>query len=263
MKRILLIVAIALGVAALTIFYIIPVALSFYAARRAEPVTRVVPVELSDHTISQARGMRLSYVGYEFDVPWEDLDDSKTQLYPTSKAEKTMAVLVFRSGLKLEVSSLHPREFAALCATEFKLPAANIDAVFGQGSSTSDYVAMKNVYAFTPDKMHHWSLTPRVFARETVLLITKSLMPSRPARSGVFNVQTGDYRGFQQGNLNLDRKAVIISLFANDGGVELIFDAEHCTNPAGLTQPEINRVVQTFRKARPSESSSSPTATSS
>jgi hypothetical protein len=252
LRRILFTGITILVIVVVSIFYVAPVALSFYAAKTAVPVTRVVPVELKDQTISQAKGMQLSYVGYDFEVPWDDLDDSKTQLYPTNKPEKGMAVLAFRSGLKVGVTALHPREISDMSAKEFKLPARNIEAIFGPGSSASDYVFIKNVFAFTPDRMHHWSVTTPVYARETVLLMAKSLMPSRGARSGIFNVQTRGYKGFQQGNLEIDRGSVIVTLFANDGGVEFLFDAEHYKNPAGLAQPEINRVVQSAHKTSPS-----------
>jgi hypothetical protein len=259
LRRILIVVAVTLAVILASVFYIAPVALSFYAARRAVPVTRVVPTELRDHTISQAPGMRLSYVGFEFEVPWNDLDDSKTQLYPKNKP-KTVAILVFRSGLRIMVTSFRPREFADMWEKDFETPARNIEAIFGAGSANSDYIFIKNVWAFTPDKMHHWSVTPPTYARETVLLLAKSLMPSKPARSGVFNVRTRDYVGFQQGNLdNLEaaRDGALVTLFANDGGVEFLLNADHYNNPVGLTQPEINRVVQTLHKTAALEVSSS------
>jgi hypothetical protein len=250
LKRKLFVIGVVLVLLLAGVFYISPVALSFYAARKAVPVTRVVPKDLPDRTISQAKSVRLSYVGYDFEVPWNDLDESRTLLFPKDKPAKTRAVLVFRSGLRVMVTSLRPRESAETWETEFKVPVQNIEAIFGPGSSTSDYIFTRSVNSFTPDKMHHWSVTPPVYARETVLLIAKSLMPSGPARSGIFNVQTGDYRGFQQGNLNLDREGAIVTLFANDGGFEFVFDAVHYTNPTGLTQPEVNRIVHTLRKVQ-------------
>jgi hypothetical protein len=263
LRRIFGALVIALVLIIASVFYLAPVALSFYAARKAVPVTRVVPKELPDRTISQAKAVQLSFVGCGFEVPWNDLDESKTLLYPKDKPAKTRAVLFFPSGLRMMVTSYRPRESTDLWETELKVPAQNIEAIFGPGSSTSDYIFTRSVYSFTPDNMHHWSLTPTVYARETVLLIAKSLMPSRPAQSGIFNVQTDDYRGFQQGNLNLDREGAIVTLFANDGGVEFVFDAMHYTNPSGLTQPEINRIVQTLRKVPNGKSSTPQTGTSS
>src|SRR5271170_3305291 len=260
LRRILITVAVTFAVILACAFYVGPVALSFYATRKAVPVTRVVPTELRDRTISQGPGLRLSYAGFDFEVPWSDLDGSKTQLYPKNNPEKTMVVLVFRSGLRIMVTSLRPRELSDMWEKNFKTPPRNIDAIFGAGSANSDYIFTRNVWVFTPDKMHHWTVTPPIYARETVLLLAKSLMPSKPARSGIFNVQTRDYIGFQQGNLDnpeVARDGALVTLFANDGGVELLFNADHYDNPVGLTQPVINRVVQTLRKTPAPEVASS------
>jgi hypothetical protein len=54
-----------------------------------------------DHTISQPAGTRLSYLGYDFEAPWNDLDQSKTELYPKEKSEKRSVICVFNSGLRL------------------------------------------------------------------------------------------------------------------------------------------------------------------
>ena len=95
-RRILTTVAITLGVIALGAFYVAPVALSFDAARKAPPAARVVPTELKDLSVSQVQGTKLLYVGYEFEIPWNDLDPSQTRSVPKDHPE--MVALVFRSA---------------------------------------------------------------------------------------------------------------------------------------------------------------------
>jgi hypothetical protein len=80
-------------------------------ARRA-PVVRETPHILSDLSLSKTPGRRLSYFGYDFEVPWDDLDESKTKLYPTR------VVLVFRSGKAMIFSTAPPR--SPLSRTERK-----------------------------------------------------------------------------------------------------------------------------------------------
>jgi hypothetical protein len=255
LKRALLFTTAGIALLFVGIFYLWPVALSFYAARKADPVTRIVPIELKDQTISQASGMHLSYLGYDFEVPWTDLDESKTQPFPKEKPLKTMVVLTFRSGLRVMVTTHGTGESARMWETDFKIPQQNIEYIFGTGSSTSDYIFTKTVFDFSPDKMHHWSVVPSVFAREAVLLTAKSLMPSGPARSGLFSLKTRSYVGFQQGNPEVDRSGAVVTLFANDGGVEFVFATNN--GHAGLTQPEINRIVQTLHRVPASEVASS------
>ena len=72
-----------------------------YLAKTAPAVTRVVPTELKDLSISPAPGRKLSYFGYELEVPWSDLDDSQTRV--EDKPNHKFAWICFRSGLKLFV----------------------------------------------------------------------------------------------------------------------------------------------------------------
>jgi hypothetical protein len=192
-------------------------------------------------------------LGYEFEVPWNDLDETKTVLYPKDKPEKTRVVLIFRSGLHLVVTAVPPREFAQLWATDFKTPPQGVEILFGPGSSTSDYSFVKNVYGFTPARMHYWSLSPRLHAHEQMVLVTKSIMPVRAAATGIFYVQNQDYKGFQQGNPEGRQDGVVLDLYSDDDHFEVMFLQKDYHNVAGVTQAEINRVIQSVRRATPTE----------
>jgi hypothetical protein len=193
--------------------------------------------------------MRLSYVGYEFDVPWNDLDESNIQFFPKNKPSKTMALLAFRSGLRLMVGYSPPRTFADEFASDFKMPPQALDAVFGPGAANSDYLFEKSVLEFTPDKMHYWSLSPAIHYRDQTRLMIKSIMPVKAAESGIFNLHTGEYNGFQEGDPRTRPPMLNVELFANDGGIGIFFALDKYRNPAGLSQPEVNRIVQSLRKA--------------
>ena len=95
-KQILLTVVITLAVIFVGVEWIAPVALSFYASQKAPAVARVVPTDLKDHSVSNAPGRKLAYVGYEFEIPWNDLDEAQTKLYPKDKHDKFRADLVPR-----------------------------------------------------------------------------------------------------------------------------------------------------------------------
>jgi hypothetical protein len=256
LRRILTTIVVTLGVIFACIYWIAPIALSFYAARIALPVARIVPTELKDHSVSQAPGLRLSYVGYGFEVPWSDLDETKTMLYPKDKPEKTRVVVTFRSGLRLMVTAVPPREFAELWATDFKTPPRGVEILFGPGSSTSDYTFVENVYGFTPDKMHYWSLSPRLHAREQMVLLTKSIMPAKAAASGIFKLSNQFYQGFQQGDPRVTKDDIVVDLYSDQDHFEMILLQKDRTTPA-VTQPEINRIVESLRKATPGQVASS------
>jgi hypothetical protein len=252
-RRILITVICTVAAIIVAVRLIAPIALSFYAARRVPAIARVVPTELQDRSISQIPGMRLSYVGYEFEIPWDDLDESKTQLYPKDKPAKTRAVLNFRSGLRVMVTAIPPREMADECTKgDFKMPPQALPAVFGRGAEASDYTFVNNVYEFTPDKMHYWSLSDRLHAREMVLLTIKSIMPTASAETGIFRVQNQAFKGFQQGNPVKHPHGVVLTLYSEDGGVEFIFSEQDYRNPLGVTQPEMNRIIETLHRSAPS-----------
>ena len=250
LRRILVKLAVAIAVMLVGVYWVAPAALAFYSAREALPVARVVPTELKDISISSAPGAKLSYVGYEFEVPWTDLDDSKTALHP--KGKPNQAVLTFRSGLKMMVTVVPPRGFADGFATGsigLQISPQKLEAVFGRGAATSDYIFVRNVYEFTPDKMHYWSGSIATHAREEVFLVVKSIMPSRPAETGIFNVQNQSYRGFQQGDPRIRQNALLLELYSDsNGGVEFLFAQDKYNSREGVTQPEINRIVQSLKK---------------
>jgi hypothetical protein len=98
----LVIGVITVAVIAIGVYWAGPVALSIWTARKVPNRVRLVPRDLEDGSISQVTGSKLSYFGYEFEVPWNDIDPALTKLYP--KLNPNRVVLTFRSGLQLAVT---------------------------------------------------------------------------------------------------------------------------------------------------------------
>jgi hypothetical protein len=247
--RILITVVVTLAVIYVAVTWIAPVAVSYYLARKALPVARVVPTELQDKSVSEAPGKKLSYFGYEFEVPWSDLDETQTKLYPTNEPKKNRVVFHFRSGLRLLFTALPPREWANVLAETFHSTPQNIERAFGTEAMESDYSFKKTLYEFTPDKMHHWSGSQGVRYREGFLLIIKSVAPSRQAATGIFNVRNQSYKGFQEGDPQVRQGVILVDLFSDEGSVEMLFIQKDYQKGIVVTQPEINRIIRSLRKA--------------
>jgi hypothetical protein len=245
LRRILLTVFITLAAIFVGVQWIAPVALSFYAARNALPVARVVPADLKDKSVSETTGKKLSYFGYEFDVPWSDLDETQTKLYPKDKLDKTRVDLRFRSGLCVLVYGIPPQSWATELSTDFKVPRQRVESSFGE----SDYSFVKALYELSPQNMNHWSLSHRVHDREEFLLLVKSIALPRSAETGIFKLQNQSYKGFQYGNPQVRQDQIIVHLFSDEGSVEISFLQKDYQNPTGVSQPEINRIVQSLHKA--------------
>jgi hypothetical protein len=248
LRRILTTVAITLAVIAFLAFWVAPVALSFDAARKASPVTRVVPTDLKDLSVLPVPGTGLSCAGYEFEIPWTDLDESQTRSVP--KDHPDMVALVFRSGLHLIVSAVPARVFPNGFAHEGKVSPHNFESVFAAAAAQSDYDFHKHLYEFTPDKMHLWALFPSVHYREQFLLDVKEVvLAGSTADTGIFNVQSQNWRGFQLGDPKAHPLRIAVHLYSDKGSVELTFAGKDGRSPVAVTQPEINRIVESLRQA--------------
>jgi hypothetical protein len=252
-RRILVTVVVTAVVFVVAINWIAPAALALYAARRAPKVTRVLPTHLIDTSISQAPGERLSYFGYEFEVPWSDLDPAQTRLYPKGHPHPNRAVLTFRSGLRLMVTALPPDEWRNNIAAEMKISPEQLESAFGRDMTDSDYTFVKALYEFTPAEMHFWRASQKIQSREQILLIVKSLAPLKSAETGIFDIQNQDVKGFQQGDPRAAVDKIAVNLYSDAGSAEFIF-SESGRKPLGITQPEINRIIQSLRRSGPEPS---------
>ena len=164
-----------------------------------------------------------------------------------------MAVLNFRSGLRLKVSAIPAHEWASDPDPEIRAVPRVVAANFGYEAVRSDYDVDKSIYEFTPNRMHYWALEPRVHYREQMLLVIKSIVLLAPADTGIFKIQNQGFKGFQQGDPKVRQARLYrlyLHLYSDDGSVELMF-FEKDKNAAGVTQPEINRIIHTLRKTAP------------
>jgi hypothetical protein len=174
----------------------------------------------------------MRYFGYEFEVPWSDVEEAERKPFATKNSGWDSACVSFRSGLKLFIVADPPDE------------------------ASSDYALAKLLYEFSPSKMHIWPPSPRTQYRQLTLFISKSAIlshiPSTPAESGIFNLRGQDYRGFQLGNPQVRPDRLRLDFYSSDGRFSISFLQVSYEEPAGVTQPEINRIVQSLHKISPS-----------
>jgi hypothetical protein len=241
-----------LAVIGIGVYWAGPVALSIWTARKAPNRVRVVPRDLEDVSISQATGSKLSYFGYEFEVPWDDLDPAQTGLYP--KKNPNRVVRTFRSGLQLSVTALTPKELVNGIASTFhsspQLFESFVSSEFGPDATRSDYAFANKLYEFTPRNMNRWAMRPSVHYRESMLLTIKATSLLWSADSGIFNIQNQGYKGFQQGSTQARPNGMVADLYSDEDGIEFLFNQKGYQNTTGVSQAEINRVIQSLNKVR-------------
>jgi hypothetical protein len=218
---------------------------------------RLIPGDLKDLSISQASGSKLSYFGYEFEVPWSDIDAALTKLYP--KLNPNTVVLNFHSGLQVSVTALSAKELVNGVASSLQVSpqvfGSFVGSEFGSEATQSDYAFAKKLYEFTPGKMNRWAIRPSVHYRECMLLTIKSTSLLWAADSGIFYIHNQDYRGFQQGSPQARPNGILVDLYSDNEGIEFNFNQKNYQTPMGVLQSEVNRVIQSVHKMRKSRDS--------
>lgn len=251
MKRKLRILVLVLGTIsaiAFAVLFVAPVALVFYNAHDAAqrfPAVANVPVDLKDFSVSPAPGRKLSYLGLEFEVPWSDLGEEKT------KVTNGRVVLCFKSGVVVSVASAPARSYLRTFQAGGRLTPEYIAALWGREAAESDYGLTKAIYSITPQKIYRFSLSTSSYYRDSLLLTLKTITLPRGADSGIFNVRSKGFRGFQIGDPQRRPLQVEINLYSDSNDVGLLVLQSKSENPVEVSQSDINRIVQSLRYAEP------------
>jgi hypothetical protein len=244
LQRILISLGILIVLYGIVVFWGFPVGVSIWTSWKAPPRARMVPVELTEHSIFEGAARKLNYFGYEFEIPWDDIDTLR-QLNPNR------IVIDFRSRLQISAMALPAKTFVNEVASSwFGVSPEVFASKLGNEATQSDYAFLDRLYAFSPEKMNLWAASPDVHYRDSVFLRLKysTLLPW--ADSGIFSVANQNYKGFQQGDPESRPNGIVVDLYGDNGGVEFIFNQEAYQNSKGISQPEINRVIQSLHESR-------------
>ena len=213
-----------------------------YLTRKA-PVVRVPPAQLTDFSISRSPGRKLSYFGYEFEVPWNDVDGAKSGLIPDSNK----AMIVFQSGNSLSVWHGSPRAFLNTVLSNDKIDQNTLRRIVGDEALQSDYALYRTILQMTPGKMTPFESQSDA-ANQALLLLIKGICLPTGSESGVFAVHAGEFSGFQFGQPANPSGELSIRLFSDSSSLNFIF-VQRAGGSAVISQPDINRILQTLHKA--------------
>jgi hypothetical protein len=208
---------------------------------RTLPFVKRTPIELTDLSISQTSGMKLSYFGYEFEVPWTDIDKEKTKVIGGNKA-----IIVFRSGNVLSVWSGPPHEFMNALLEQLKIDRDAFRKVYGDDALQSDYNLQRLILEITPNKFTLLSTKKKATSQGVLLMVKAICVPGDP-NSGIFAVRGNAFKGFQYGRPQSPPKHLSVELFPEDGHLDLLFSQKK-DGPTVISQADINRIVQTIHK---------------
>jgi hypothetical protein len=205
------------------------------------PAVQKTPVELTDLSISQVPGRKLSYFGYEFEVPWDDLDQGKMK--QVGKGQ----LIAFRSGNALLFSKAAPKEFVQTFLSTTKVGPDKVRSLWGEEALRSDYSLHLLILEATPGEVSLFTRREDA-VRSSMLILFKGIMTPRGGESGIFRVRTDRFQGFQYGDPQARPKLLNVDIFADDGGLSFAFAQKGQGLSPAITQAEINRVIQTVRR---------------
>ncbi len=204
------------------------------------PVVRITPAQILNSAVAPGPGTKLSYFGYKFEVPWDDVDGGMGRVNPGKSAK-----IVCRSGLTLVLLNGPPHEFANTMLSSLQVQRGNLEQSFG-AAFQSDYEVHRLIWEASPT-----NITPFVArqeaVREMLLLTIKAISAPRGAENGVFAVTTPDFKGFQFGRPQNSSNMVDVELFSDNGSLDFIF-LQKLGGPTVLTQGDMNRVLRTLQK---------------
>jgi hypothetical protein len=213
------------------------------------PVVRKVPVELSDSSVRRTPGKKLSYFGYEFEVPWDDIDEAKSRAIGQGKA-----IIAFRSGNAVSVWSGPPREFVKTVSGSGKVDPEVLRQMYGDEALQSDYKLHRLMLTTTPDNVTPF-ISKQSAISQAMLIVMKGISAPRGADSGIFAVQAGEFKGFQYGSAG-DPTGFSVELFEDSGSLDFIFGQKR-NGPTIISQADVNRILQTLKKANADTAASS------
>ena len=137
---------------------------------RDVPIVKSVPTELQDLSVSKAPGQKLSFMGVEFEVPWDDVDQNKSRIVGT------WAFIHFRSGNSIILCVDKPKGFMSAIFRDKIVSPELFTRLYGPDVLNSDYALKKAIFETTPSDITLSTPSHRA-AGLTSILIIKAIMP--------------------------------------------------------------------------------------
>ena len=217
---------------------------------RKTPEMNKTPAHLTDLSISAVPHKKVSYFGYEFELPSDDVDDQK------SKTTGAIRVTTFQSGNALWFSAFPPKSFVNTIVKDLTLDARQLKQLCGEEAFESDYVFHREILGATPSDITPFISRSRAVSGMTLLLLKMMSMPK--ADSGIFTIRAPGFEGFQFESPKGRPFKIVDELYSPDEGIDVIFFQKGGGSAPDISQPEINRVIQSIHRVTNSSATPAP-----
>jgi hypothetical protein len=201
--------------------------------------TRVIP----NYSVSDALGMKLSYFGYEFEVPWNTS-------FKETIVGKTLVQLKFETGQDV-IFIVRSSQGGLLTeiVQDQSLKMGGLQLVFGDLMNRSAYDQYRVLLNTTPQSIRAFG--PRAGAVRGVTLLTIKAIAFGPGlETGAFSFVLPGKRGFQIGDPQKSRRVDLEVFDSTRHHIEIL-----CGSTSGnirFSQPELNRILTSLHTTTPS-----------
>jgi len=216
-------------------------ALTLRSQARKNLVLSEKPVPMAIAQANTAPGMKLVHSGMSFEVPWADLDLSK------SRFRANIAVFTFQSGRTVEFlgPDKNADDLLTTVQKSFGVRHDKLQQLFGPGTMKSNYALQRAILEQTPDEVSPFTSRQEA-VRSSMLLVLKSAA-AVGGETGLFDVRLAEWKGFQWDDPSKNPKRVTLELYnGQDRHLEIIFYPGK-VEAAALTQADVNRALKSLR----------------
>jgi hypothetical protein len=126
----------------------------------------------------------------------------------------------------------------------------NVLSVFGPQAAQTNYALASTILNLTPKRVSFWMSSRE--ATGTAILMNLKPIYTVNAETGLFSVRTSRYRGYQHGDPRRARQ-VDLAVFDDQDHEFRFFVGSDPGKPITVTQPDINRILDTLRPVPASE----------
>lgn len=242
LRKILIVFAVMLSVGAYAWFFwfqtLMVIQTHYYY--RDIPIASMTLVELNDPASPRRMTQSCRAMDMISRFRGKDVETDKIQ-------RKSMTLIPFRSGLSVLVGHGSTHDLLDTIMERTNTNPQNFQAEYSDAPVRSHYDLLGLALNATPARVRPFESKQEI-GRQTALLMIKAIIV--PGDSGIFKVQTGEFKGFQYGDPNKHPKKVTVFLLSASGSVEISFSQKDMS-PLTISQSEINRAIQTMHRADP------------
>jgi hypothetical protein len=202
---------------------------------RNQPEMWIVPTPLPNAAPEASKGLTFSYYGYEFKVPWSQLEQERKG--------KSMTFLIFANGSVVVIHdpAQQVQALEVMKDTEER-PGSTAKDIFGDNATRSNYAFQSKILYLTPGDLRlSWSR--REMVAKSVLILLKPVYLG-VTKSRVYSFQTEWLRGFQAGDPQIDKATIVDGFDAQDRKIVLwVGSHERAPKPS---QSEVNVIINSL-----------------